>query len=298
MTEAEAGDAAPAGDDLPAPDGDFVTVDGLRLHYRIIGHGPKAVALHGASGNLREWRAGPAAALAERVTLLTLDRPGHGFSERPPGGEDIFLQARLMHRAAEALGFGNAPLIGHSMGGTVALVWAVQEPQAVPGMLLISAPSQVWSGGTGLIYDIAATPGLGTALVHTLPRLMGDKLIADALVRIFAPQSAPPGYAEKVAAKLALRPATAQANARDIARLKPQMRRMVKMYDRLTMPIELIHGEADKTVPLTVHSEPSEKQLPTARLTRLPGIGHMPHQVAPEAVVAALDRLLARIQGE
>jgi len=295
MTAVGARDTAPDRPALPAPDGDFVTVEGVRLHYRIIGRGPKAVALHGASGNLREWRAGPAAALTERATLLTLDRPGHGFSERPTGGENIFVQARLLHRAAEALGFGAAPLIGHSMGGTVALAWAVQQPQAVPGLLLISAPSQVWPGGTGLIYDLAATPGLGTALVHTLPRLMGDKLIADALVRIFAPQSAPPGYAEKVAAKLALRPATAQANARDISRLKPLMRRMVPMYDRLTMPIELIHGEADKTVPLAIHSEPTEAQLPGARLTRLPGIGHMPHQVAPQAVLAALDRLLARL---
>lgn len=295
MTVAGLGDVAAGRDGLPDPDGEFVTVEGLRLHYRVIGQGPKAVALHGASGNLREWRAGPAAALAGRATLLTIDRPGHGFSERPPGGEDIFLQARLLHAAARTLGFDDAPLIGHSLGGSVALAWAVQHPETVPGLLLISAPSQVWKGGTGLIYDLAATPGVGTLLVNTLPRLIGDKLIADALVRIFAPQTAPEGYGEKIAAKLALRPATAQANARDIARLKPRMRRMVRMYDRLTMPIEMIHGEADRTVPLAIHSEPTAAQVPSARLTSLPGIGHMPHQVAPQAVVAALEGLLARI---
>lgn len=295
MSAVSASDTGPPPAGLPGPDGDFVTVEGLRLHYRIIGQGPKAVALHGASGNLREWRAGPAAALAGRATLLTIDRPGHGFSDRPAGGEDIFVQARLLHQAAHALGFGGAPLIGHSMGGSVALAWAVQHPETVPGMLLISAPSQVWPGSTGLVYDLAATPVVGTLLVNTLPRLMGDKLISDALVRIFAPQTAPEGYGEKVAARLALRPATAQANARDISRLKPRMRRMVPMYDRLTMPIEMIHGEADETVPLAIHSEPTAAQVPSARLTVLPGIGHMPHQVAPEAVLAALDRLLARI---
>lgn len=295
MTAAGAGEAAAGGEAPATPDGDFVTVEGLRLHYRIIGRGPRAVALHGASTNLREWCAGPAFTLAERAILLTLDRPGHGFSDRPRNGEDIFVQARLLHRAAGALGFGDAPLIGHSLGGSVALAWAVQFPANVPGMLLISAPSQVWPGRTGLIYDLAAMPGLGTLLVHTLPRLMGERLISDALVRIFAPQTAPPDYARNVAASLALRPATMQANARDIARLKPRMRRLVTMYGRLTMPIELIHGEADSIVPLSIHSDPTAAQLPPARLTRLPGIGHMPHQVAPEAVAAALDRLLARI---
>ncbi|WP_254796912.1 alpha/beta fold hydrolase [Sulfitobacter albidus] len=70
--------------------------------------------------------------------------------------------------------------------------------------------------------------------------------------------------------------------------------KMVKRYPDLTMPFEIVHGDADTIVPLTVHSEPLSKQVPGANLTVLEGIGHMPHHVAPEESVAAIDRVAAR----
>ena len=62
----------------------------------------------------------------------------------------------------------------------------------------------------------------------------------------------------------------------------------------LRMPVEIVHGDADETVPLEVHSIPLSKQLRRANLTVLDGVGHMPHHVRPEATVAAIDRAAAR----
>ncbi len=276
------------------PSGAFVTVDGVQLHYRIIGQGPQAIALHGASGNLREWQAGPAQAIAEVATVLLLDRPGHGFSDRPKEAFDVTVQARLLRKAAEKLGFAGATLIGHSLGGATALAWATQFPESISGLLLVSSPSQVWERGTGLLYDLIANPVIGPVLVRTLPAFAGGKLIDDALVRIFAPQTAPPGYAQDIDARLALRPATARANALDITQLKATIRTLVPKYPALPMPVEMIHGTADVIVPAAVHSDKLIEQIPNARYTRLEGIGHMPHQVAPDALVAALKRLTAK----
>jgi len=69
---------------------------------------------------------------------------------------------------------------------------------------------------------------------------------------------------------------------------------MARAYPGLTMPVEIIHGTADTVVPLTVHAEPLSRQIPGAVLTRLEGIGHMPHHAAPDAIEAAIQRAAAR----
>ncbi|NNU80520.1 alpha/beta hydrolase [Halovulum dunhuangense] len=278
------------------PSGDFITVEGTRLHYQIAGRGPKAVAIHGASGNLRDWTIGPAQALGRQNTLLMFDRPGLGFSERPArDGDDPFVQARLMRQAAAQLGFGEAIVMGHSYGGSVALAWAIDAPDRVPGLVLISAPSQVWPGGVGVMYGLAGNPVTGPLVSRILPALASDSLVRGALDRIFAPQRPPEGYAENVGADLALRPATVRANAADVGNLKGHLRRMVPRYDRLSMPIEVIHGDTDGIVPADIHAIPFARAIPQARLTLLEGVGHMPHHVATPVVAQALSRLNAAI---
>ena len=66
---------------------------------------------------------------------------------------------------------------------------------------------------------------------------------------------------------------------------------MVPRYPALAMPVEILHGEADKTVGLEIHSAPLAAQVPHARFTRLPGIGHLLHQVALPDVLQAMERM-------
>jgi pimeloyl-ACP methyl ester carboxylesterase len=68
----------------------------------------------------------------------------------------------------------------------------------------------------------------------------------------------------------------------------------VPRYGEIGVPVEILHGDADDTVPLHVHSEPLSRQIPGATLTVLERIGHMPHHVAPDAVDAAIDRAARR----
>ena len=85
-----------------------------------------------------------------------------------------------------------------------------------------------------------------------------------------------------------------RANAQQVNSLRPHIVEMSKHYAELTMPVELIHGTADVVVPMDIHSEVLVGQVPHGHLTRLEGIGHMPHHVAPQAVVDAIDRAAAR----
>ena len=91
-----------------------------------------------------------------------------------------------------------------------------------------------------------------------------------------------------------LRRASLRANARQVNTLRPHVVEMSKRYPTLDLPVELVHGDTDDTVPLDIHSQPLSALLPDANLTVLPGIGHMPHHVAPEAVTAAIDRAARR----
>ena len=111
---------------------------------------------------------------------------------------------------------------------------------------------------------------------------------------IFAPQTAPDGYIDYVGTGLTLRRASLRANARQVNTLRPHVVEMSKRYPTLDLPVELVHGDTDDTVPLDIHSQPLSALLPDANLTVLPGIGHMPHHVAPEAVTAAIDRAARR----
>lgn len=284
-----------SGAPLPAPTGRFVEIGGRRIHYRIEGAGPPAVALHGASGNLLDWLAGPGRVITRTNRVLMFDRPGLGHSDPPPPGrEGIRAQAEAMRLAAAQLGFGRALVIGHSFGGSVALAWAVDAPATVAGLALLAAPSQVWPGGIGALYGLAANPLTGPVVSRVLPALASEDLVQSAVRRVFAPQTAPDGYIDRVAPELSLRPSTVRANAAQLTALKDGLRAIVPAYAGLRMPVEILHGTADGTVGIDIHSEPLARQVPQARFTRLRGIGHMPHHAAPAALSEALSRLNRR----
>ncbi|MEO1000512.1 MAG: alpha/beta hydrolase [Pseudomonadota bacterium] len=277
---------------LYPPEGDFVTVEGTRLHYLRQGAGPPLILIHGASGNLRDWSFGIMGEMAKTHDVIAFDRPGHGYSERPAtSGAEIAGQALLMRGAAAALGVERAVLAGHSFGGAVALAWAADAPESVAGLLLVSAAAQPWEGGPGLLYSLAAGRVTGPVVATALPRLAAGSLVDGALERVFAPEAMPEGYGEHVGTGLALRPRTVRWNAEDIVALKPQLARLAPRYPTLGVRAEIVHGTADRVVPLAVHGEPLSAALPNARLTSLPGAGHMPHHTRPAAVLEALARL-------
>ena len=93
---------------------------------------------------------------------------------------------------------------------------------------------------------------------------------------------------------LATRIKTLRANNRQVHRLKPIIEAQSERYDAISIPIEIVHGTEDKTVYAEIHAIPLAERLPSANVTILDGIGHMPHHVAANDVIAAIDRAAAR----
>lgn len=185
-------------------------------------------------------------------------------------------------------------MLGQSYGGAVALAWAVHHPGRLSALVAVSAPSQRWEGGLPALYRITSHP-LGSALaVPLIAAWVPERYVETQVEGVFVPQQMPEGYAEAIGAPLTIRPESLRANARQRATLKAEITALQPGYAGLTVPLEIIHGTADTTVPFEIHAEPLARQAPTAQLTPLPGIGHIPQNVAPEAVARAVDRAARR----
>ena len=126
----------------PMPGGQFIDVEGRKLHYVQRGEGPDLILVHGASGNLGDWTFQHVDTLARSYRVFAMDRPGLGFSDPAPEPDDLFSQARIIRAAAQKLGIGQATVVGHSYGGSVALAYALDNTDDVSGMVLLSSPTR------------------------------------------------------------------------------------------------------------------------------------------------------------
>ncbi len=276
------------------PKGRMVEVDGVRIHAHVEGAGPDLVMIHGASGNLRDFTFALSGALADEFRVIAFDRPGLGWSDLIEDHEDPRAQAAVLRAAAAELGVRNPLVLGHSYGGAVALAWALQAPEDTAGLVVLGGASHEWEGRLGITQTLPAT-ALGRWVVVPLVTAFATRSrVESALENVFRPQPVPQGYAEHVGAGLTLRRDSLVSNSEQISSLKPFLREMQRDYGRLELPIEVVHGDADRTVGLEIHGRRLAEDAPGAELTVLEGVGHMPHHGAQDAVIAAIRRAAER----
>lgn len=284
---------------LYPPAGLMVSVEGGRLHVIDLRPpvasdvDPPVVLLHGASGNLEDMRLALGEKIAASRRVILIDRPGHGWSERPGGDADASpaRQAALVAEVLERLGARRAVIVGHSWSGALATAYALAYPERTAGLVLISPVTHPWPGGIAWYYDLASMPVIGPLFAHTLVLPLGLALLDGASKSVFAPQPRPDGYLDRAAISLVLRPQQFLANARDVAMLKAFVSAQASRYRELRMPTVIIAGDRDRTVSTEIHSRALAAAAPNARLIVLAGMGHMPHHAASAVVIEAIDQL-------
>ena len=292
--------------------GRFVNLNPGRLHIVELGrdNAPAVVLLHGSSANLEDMRLALGDRLAADYRVLLIDRPGHGWSDRPDGADDASpaQQAKLIHGALEQAGVRRAVFVGHSWSGGLVLAYALAYPQDVAGLVLLAPlvyPQQrtiAWYGnvvGALLAQSarIAGAPAVGPIFAHTLLYPVGKVLLRLAVRSAFDPQTPPPDYIAKTAAELLLRPAEFIANGEDIAAINDFLDDQAPRYPQIRAPIAIITGESDAVVAADTNAKLLAKALPQARLTVLPGVGHMVHYAATDRVIAAVGDIVKQDGG-
>jgi pimeloyl-ACP methyl ester carboxylesterase len=275
-------------EDVDPPIGRFMTVDGTRLHYVERGTGAPVVLLHGNGSTIADF---VSSGITERVAraghrVITVDRHGFGYSDRPRGRTwGPSEQAHLLWRAFALLGIERPIVVGHSWGTLVALALALEGPEKVAGLVLLS----------GYYYPIPrapfAFPIVDAVLWHSVMPFIGRAIALDAVRRIFAPNVVPERFKRDYSIPHALRPSQLQAVAEEAAMLMESAKTFSAFYKELSVPVRLIAGSDDRIVDTAKHSARLHRELGTSTFRNVPGSGHMVHHAAPEEVVAAITSM-------
>lgn len=276
------------------PHGQFRTIDGVRLHFVDAGQGRPLVLLHGANGSLHDFTATILPQLAERYRVVAVDRPGHGWSERPAGrpmgpGE----QMRLVRGLVRELGLERPLLVAFSWSGALALAYALEHGGEIAGLVLLAGVAYDWGTPVDVKWRIPAWPVVGPLIVEAASLALGGLVLEQAVRASFAPDEPPPAFARGAIA-LALRPASFRANAEDVRSLQPFLRAQAPRYRELRPPLVILHGDRDSVVSLDVHSRRLHQEVAGSELIVLPGAGHLLPYAHPEKVLDAIERALRR----
>jgi pimeloyl-ACP methyl ester carboxylesterase len=274
-----------------------IELHGRRAFYRIAGEGPPVVLVHGMLNSSSHWQS-VALELAADHTVIAPDLIGHGDSAAPRGDYSLGAHAASIRDLLTALGIERATLVGHSLGGGVAMQFFYQFPARVQRLALVS------SGGLGHevspMLRTAALPGTSAVLsLAAHPRLLAA--LYDAGTRMRARGVRHGTYVQALAR--ALRPLERpQARAAFLHTLRSVIDvrgQRVSATDRLylleSMPTLIVWGERDNTIPLA-HGREAHEAVPHSRLRTIPGAAHFPHLEEPAALAAILREFLAETE--
>ncbi len=283
---------------LYPPEGQDVEVEGIRIHVEVLGakagSAPDLVLIHGSSGNSRDFTFRLAPALANRYRIFIVDRPGMGWSDRHPESDGLAAQARLIQAAVAKLGATRPIVLGQSYGGAVALSWAATLPGTLAAVVAVSAATHPWDTGIGRYYKIMSHRFGQAVLIPLITAFYPRRMIKREIDKVFAPQPAPEGYAEHFGPELTVKRSAMRANARQRRVLPDEMRALAPLWRTISVPVEAVHGDADPVVSHRIHSARLVEENPLTELKLLPGQGHMPHHLATDDVIAAIERAALR----
>jgi pimeloyl-ACP methyl ester carboxylesterase len=266
-----------------------IALHGRRAIYRVAGSGPAVVLIHGMLNSSSHWH-GVARRLAPHHTVIAPDLIGHGDSAAPRGDYSLGAHAASIRDLLAAIGVERATIVGHSLGGGVAMQFFYQFPERVERLALVS------SGGLGRevspMLRTAALPGTAALLSLTIhPRLLAAVRTAGTRMRERGMQSG--AYLQAIARALhPLRSADArEAFLQTLRSVIDVHGQRVSANDRLylleAIPTLIVWGERDHTIPIE-HGRAAQRAIPGSRLRTLPAAAHFPNLEDPEGLSDAL----------
>lgn len=270
-----------------------IELHGHPLIYRTVGSGPPVVLIHGMLNSSRHWEA-VALRLGDDFTVVAPDLIGHGDSAVPRGDYSLGAHAAVIRDVLTAIGIERATIVGHSLGGGVAMQFFYQFPQRTERLALVS------SGGLG--HEVspmlrgAALPGASAllwAVAH--PRVVSAFWNLGGRLRARGSGLAP--YSEAIARALRplSQPGARQAFLQTLRSVIDVRGQRVSARDRLhllrAMPTLIVWGERDNTIPLE-HGRFAHEAAPGSWFRTLPRAAHFPHLEDPEGLAEALREFI------
>ena len=261
--------------------------------------GPVIVCVHGLGGSAVNWTA-TAPLLTGTCRVVAPDLAGHGLTRSLGRGTDVASNRALLHRFARSVTGGPVILMGNSMGGMISLLEASAAPATVAGLILVdpalpfvpARPDPV----VAAMFAVLLTPGLRRAVQARRRRQAPAELVAGVLRLCCAdPSRIDPEVIARhveVAAQRARFPGTEAdfaAAVRSVVRTVgyPLGRAYARRIRSVTCPVLLIHGTADRLVPVAA-ARAAARANPSWSLREFPGVGHVPQLEAPQDTADAV----------
>jgi pimeloyl-ACP methyl ester carboxylesterase len=255
-------------------------IDGVRLHYIDTGGpGRPIVMYHGNGAMIADLEiSGLLDEVARHHRTIVFDRPGYGYSSRPSGQAwDPSAQAQLFQAALTRLGVERPVVLGHSWGSLVALSQALDFPEGVAGIVLVSGFYFPQARADVAALNPPAIPLLGGVVRHTIAPFVMRRMAPRAIARMFSPSPVTDAFRERFPLELALRPSQIRASSEELALLNPAAEGLSRHYGEIAVPTFIVAGEADAIVESSFHAVRLHAQIPGSTLHLLPGAGHMLH---------------------
>jgi pimeloyl-ACP methyl ester carboxylesterase len=267
-----------------------ITLHGHRVSFRRAGWGPVILLLHGVAGSSETW-APVIEPLAEKYTIVAPDLIGHGESAKPRGDYSLGAYASGLRDLLQAIGHDSATVVGHSLGGGIAMQMAYQFPERCERLVLVS------SGGLGrevnFLLRAATLPGSEVVI----PVLASGQVLGagERLARIVGRTGLRAGsdLEELWRGLTSLHDAGArQAFVYTLRSIVDAGGQRVSARDRLylakEMPTLIMWGESDRIIPAR-HGAEAHEAMPGSRFESFPGAGHFPHRDDPLRFARVLD---------
>jgi pimeloyl-ACP methyl ester carboxylesterase len=260
-----------------------LSLHGHRVSYRTGGSGPALLLLHGITNSSETWEH-VAPRLAERFTVIAPDLLGHGQSATPRGDYSLGAHASGARDVLTSLGIERATVVGHSLGGGIAMQFAYQFPERCERLVLVA------SGGLGrevhLLLRAASLPGADYVLpALTSAGLLGvGRGLGGLLRRVGVEPSEDLEVLGRGFASLD-NAGSRQAFLHTVRSVIEPGGQRVSAQERLALaallPTLIVWGERDSIIPVA-HGAEAHAAIPGSRFEVFPGAGHMPHDADPE----------------
>ncbi|BBY16491.1 alpha/beta fold hydrolase [Mycolicibacterium litorale] len=273
----------------------YRTIHGYRRAFRIAGEGPAILLIHGIGDNSTTWNT-VQSKLAQRFTVIAPDLLGHGRSDKPRADYSVAAYANGMRDLLSVLDIDRVTVVGHSLGGGVAMQFAYQFPQFVDRLILVGA------GGVTKDVNIAlraASLPMGSealALLRLPLVLPALQLAGRVAGTVLGTTKAGRDLSEmmRILADLP-EPTASSAFARTLRAVVDWRGQVVTMLDRCylteSVPVQLIWGSDDSVIPAS-HGRLAHAAMPGSRLEIFEGAGHFPFHDDPDRFVETVERFI------
>jgi pimeloyl-ACP methyl ester carboxylesterase len=273
----------------------YRTIHGYLRAFRVAGTGPAILLIHGIGDNSTTWDT-VQSKLAQRFTVIAPDLLGHGKSDKPRADYSVAAYANGMRDLLSVLDIEQVTVVGHSLGGGVAMQFAYQFPQLVERLILVGAGGV--TKDVNIALRIASVPMGSEALAllrlpMVLPALQVIGRVGGAL---FGSTGVGRDLPEVVRILADLpEPTASSAFARTLRAVVDWRGQVVTMLDRCylteSVPVQLIWGSRDSVIPVE-HAKMAHSAMPGSQLEVFEGSGHFPFHDDPDRFVELVEKFI------